>query len=154
MGINLAVIPARGGSKGIPLKNIRMICGEPLVVWTIEAARKAASIDEVVVSSDSYDIRELAIQYGVTANDRPKELAEDNVHAIHVLINCLNFYEERGIIINRVAMLLPTAPLRTAEDIDNAFAILDETGATSVVGVCKCNKPESNFRYMRFSDKT
>lgn len=148
MGINLAIIPARGGSKGIPMKNIKIIAGKPLVVWTIESAKQAKSVDEIVVSSDSLEIRELAIQHGIKAIDRSKGLERDNIHAIHVVIDCLHFYEKKGIIVNGVAMLLPTAPLRKAEDIDNAFNILHTGSSSSVVGICKCDKPQSSFRYI------
>jgi CMP-N-acetylneuraminic acid synthetase len=148
MGINLAIIPARGGSKGIPMKNIKKIAGKPLVIWTIESARQAKLVDEIVVSSDSLEIRELAIQHGIKAIDRSKGLEKDNIHAIYVIIDCLHFFEKKGIIVDKVAMLLPTAPLRKAEDIDNAFNILYNGDSSSVVGVCKCDKPQSNFRYI------
>lgn len=146
--VSLAVIPARGGSKGIPKKNIRMIAGKPLMVWTIEAAIKAQSIDRIVVSTDAPDIKAIAEDLGVDVRDRPPELALDNVHAINVVIDCLKFYSEKGIIIGKVSMLLPTSPLRTAEDIDNAHKALEYYNTSSVVGVVKSNKPVSNYRFI------
>lgn len=149
IGSNVAVVPARGGSKGIKNKNIRTICGKPLLAWTIEAALQSSNIDSVVVSSDSGEILEIATHYGAFGFRRPKRLANDDVHAIHTVINFIEFCEERGIILDRVGMFLPTAPLRTYQDIDNAFDILDnKSECTSVVGVSKCDKPESNFRYI------
>jgi len=146
--LNLAVIPARGGSKGIPLKNLRIFGGKPLVAWTIEAALAASCIDRVVVSSDHDGIKNLAYEYGVDVHDRPVSLAGDDIHAVYVVMSCLKFYTNAGNIINRTAMLLPTSPLRTGEDIESAFRILHEGSATSVVGVCKSNSPESNYRYI------
>ena len=146
--INLAVIPARGGSKGIPKKNICMIAGKPLIVWTIEAALKSKSIDRVVVSSEDEDIMEIVAEFGVDVRNRPIDLAQDNIHAINVVIDCLKFYEEKGIIIDKVSMLLPTSPLRTAEDIDKAHEIFAHYNTGSVVGVVKSNKPVSNYRYI------
>ncbi len=147
--VNLAIIPARGGSKGILMKNMKVLFNKPLVSWTIESAIRSMKIDKVIVSSDNSDILNLALAYGVLFRERPAELAKDNVHAIKVVIDCLNFYEEKGITIDKVAMLLPTSPLRTTEDIDKAFEILENSNATSVVGVCKSDKPESNFRHIK-----
>jgi len=148
--VNIAVIPARSGSKGIPKKNLRMLAGKPLVAWTIEAAQRAKSIDQIVVSIDDNDTWEIAHKYsGVETSWRSEELSEDGVHAIHIVKDHLNFCDLTGIIIDRVAMLLPTAPLRTAMDIDNAFSMLDYYPVTAVVGVNKVDAPESNFRYIK-----
>jgi len=146
--VNLAVIPARGGSKGIPRKNIRMIAGKPLVVWTIEAAIQSRHIDCVVVSTDDPEIKKIAKKFDVDIRDRPAELAQDDVHAVNVVIDCLKFYSKKGIIIDKVFMLLPTSPLRTVDDIDRAHRVLELYNTESVVGVVKSNKPVSNYRFI------
>jgi len=149
MVVNLAVIPARGGSKGIPRKNLCMLAGKPLICWTIECALSATSISQVVVSTDDEDIKEIAKQYGVVdIRDRPANLAKDDVHAVHVVVDCLKYYQKKGIIVNKVAMLLPTSPMRSARDVDNALALFNYYDCDSVIGVRQCDKPESNFRYI------
>lgn len=147
---NLALIPARSGSKGITKKNLRMLAGKPLLSWTIESALRAKYIDKVVVSIDDHDTWEISHKYhGVETHTRPKELSADGVHAVHVVKDYLNFCDTAGIIIDKVAMLLPTAPLRAADDIDNAFAMFKYySKATSVVGVSRLDAPESNLRYI------
>lgn len=148
MGLNIAVIPARGGSKGIPRKNMKLLAGKPLVQWTIEAAQRTTLLDQIIVSSDDDEILELSLGCGVLQYLRPSHLAGDNIHAIHVVMDCLELFTSRGLEVDTVAMLLPTAPLRTEKDIESAFEILDSGYASSVIGVCKSNKPESNFRYI------
>jgi CMP-N-acetylneuraminic acid synthetase len=99
-----------------------------------------------VVSTDSKDIINVVKEYDVIVRERPVDLANDNVHAVNVVVDCINYYDID--MDSRVFMLLPTAPLRTSLDIDNACAMFDYYDCTSVVGVCKCDKPESNFRYI------
>ncbi len=142
---NLAVIPARGGSKGIPRKNAKIIAGKPLVVWSIEACLRAKHVDEVVVSTDDEEIYNIAKDHGATPYMRPAHLGEDNVHSVHVVLDYLSYCEKSGIIVSRVAMILPTAPLKTEEDIDGAFEKLD-IGCESVVGVKEYDRPESCLR--------
>lgn len=149
MGHNVAIIPARGGSKGIPKKNSKMLAGKPLVVWTIEAALASNSIHEVIVSTDDKEIANIAKKFGVIVMDRSEELAGDNVHAVNIVKDCMEKYEAKCNIIEKACMLLPTSPLRTAADIDNAFGIFSYYTATSVVGVCKVNKPQSSFRHIK-----
>lgn len=147
MGINLAIIPARGGSKGIPRKNIKELAGKPLLAWTIEAALDVAAIDKLVVSTDDSEIEEVAKAFGAEVFRRGPEAAQDHVHSVHAALECLRFYMNRGIIVDRVVMLNCTAPLKTAGDIEGAIEQLDST-CDSVIGVSCYDKPVSSLRKM------
>jgi len=146
MGINIAIIPARGGSKGIPRKNIKQLAGKPLVAWSIEASKESKYIDKVVVSTEDSEISDVALKYGADVYDRPKDLAGDSVHSVYVVLDYLSYCKKEGIIIDRVSMILPTSPIRTATDIDGAFDIFNKYVCDSVVSVCKYDKPISSLR--------
>lgn len=146
--INLAIIPARGGSKGIYRKNMRCVAGKPLISWTISSATSAKNIDEVVVSTDDQEIVEVSKKYGAKVHMRSDELAKDNVHAVHVVIECLNEYKNKGVDIGKVVMLLPTSPLRSMCDIDGAIKIFGLEKCDSVISVCCYDKPISSLRVM------
>lgn len=130
----LAVIPARGGSKGIPRKNIVDVCGKPLIVYAIDAAHKAKSVDATIVSTDDLEIQQIARSHGADVPFlRPMELATDTARDIDVLQHALEWVErERGWRPNVVILLPPTSPTRTSHDIDAAVELLQKTGATSV----------------------
>lgn len=149
---NMCIIPARGGSKGIPRKNIKNFGGKPLVAWTIEHALGAKSVDKIVVSTDDEEITSVAAKYGVETYVRSKENSEDDVHAVHTIIECLNFYENSGIMIENVGMLLPTSPLRSSVNIDACFAILEQECCDSVISVIEFEKPISSLRYLDKDD--
>lgn len=134
----LALIPARGGSKGVPGKNVRQVAGKPLIAWTIEAARQAACIDRVVVSSDDAGILDVARAWGAqTPFVRPAELARDETPGIDVVLHALQ--QLAGVA--WVVLLQPTSPLRTAQDIDAAFALCQERGASACVSVTEAATP-------------
>ncbi|TSE37302.1 CMP-N,N'-diacetyllegionaminic acid synthase [Tepidimonas fonticaldi] len=134
----LALIPARGGSKGVPGKNVREVAGKPLIAWTIEAARQAACIDRVVVSSDDAGILDVARAWvAQTPFVRPAELARDETPGIDVVLHALQ--QLPGV--TWVALLQPTSPLRTARDIDAAFALCQEKGAPACVSVTEAATP-------------
>ncbi len=134
----LAIIPARGGSKGIPLKNIVPLGGKPLIAHTIEAAKMASSIQRVVVSTESQEIAQVARQYGAEVPFlRPAELARDDTPTLPVIQHVLaELQASEGIKPEIIVLLQPTSPLRSAEDIDRAVKQLEETGADSVVSLC------------------
>lgn len=116
----LAIIPARGGSKGVPRKNIRDVAGKPLIAWTIEAANQSLLVDRVVVSTDDQEIADTAVRWGAEVPFlRPIELAQDStpgiLPVIHMLTEILPHYD-------LVVLLQPTSPLRSVEDIDGAIA--------------------------------
>lgn len=117
----LAIITARGGSKGLPGKNIKSLCGKPLITWSIEAGLASKYVDEVMVSTDSEEIADVARHAGASIPYiRPAELATDTATSIDVLKHALTFYENTY---NRyydyIVLLEPTSPLREENDIDN-----------------------------------
>jgi N-acylneuraminate cytidylyltransferase len=128
----LAIIPARGGSKGLPGKNIKSVGGKPLIAWTIEAATKSKFIDRVVLSSDDEDIINTAKHYGCeTPFVRPKELAQDDSPAIDTALHALQQVPHYDITL----LLQPTCPLRSSNDIDNALNTMLSKNAKSCVSV-------------------
>jgi CMP-N,N'-diacetyllegionaminic acid synthase len=134
----LAIIPARGGSKGIPNKNIMAICGKPLIAYTIEAGKKSKYIDEVVVSTDSDDIKEIAQKYGAKVPFlRPDELSNDSAKSIDLVLHAIDFYKSNNISYDYVILLQPTSPLRTFMHIDEAVEKLIKYDKTSLVSVCE-----------------
>lgn len=131
----LAIIPARGGSKRLPNKNILKIGSKPLIAWSIEAAKKSKYIDNLIVSTDSQEIYDVANKYGAnTPFLRPSELAQDDTRSIDVVIHALEFYKDEY---DYVILLQPTSPLRETSDIDGAIEHCFSKDATSVIGVCE-----------------
>ena len=139
----LAIIPARGGSKGVQKKNIRLLGGKPLIQWTIEAAMHATSIDRVILSTDDDEIAEVCKPLEVEIPFmRPKELAQDDSLAIDNYIYTIDrlnneFHEN----IEEFVVLLPTSPLRTPEDIDGAIKLFQEKDADSVISCVEMTHP-------------
>ncbi len=135
----LGLIPARGGSKEVPRKNIRPLAGKPLIVYTIEAALQSQHRLRVVVSTDDQAIAETARAAGADAPFlRPPELARDETPMLPVLQHAIKYLkQEEGYYPNMVILLQPTSPLRTTEHIDQAIELFLETRANSVVSLCK-----------------
>ena len=133
----LGIITARGGSKGIPGKNIKELAGKPLIAHTIEAAKKSGVFDRVIVSTDDEKIAEVARLYDCEVPFlRPAELAKDSTPHIPVLRHAVSFLKEQeNYIPDYVMILQPTAPLRTAAHIREVAALLETSGADSVVSV-------------------
>ena len=129
----LGVIPARGGSKRIPRKNIRPLCGKPLIQWTIEAARKATSLTAWVVSTEDEEIRDVALSLGAYVVRRPDELAEDTVSSDAVALHALDWMgaSEYDILV----LLHPTSPVRDWRHIDQAVSALWASAAPSLASV-------------------
>ena len=129
----LGVIPARGGSKRLPRKNLALLCGKPLIAYSIEAAKAAEHLFRVVVSTDDAEIAACARALGADVPFlRPAELARDDSPVTGVLLHAL---EQAGEDADAVALLQPTSPLRTAEDIDNAIEHFDSAHADTVTSV-------------------
>ena len=121
----LAVIPARGGSKGVPRKNIRLVCGKPLIAYTIETALAARHLfHRVIVSTEDEEIAAISRQYGAEVPFlRPAELAGDQVPTVPVLQHTVRFVEsEENIVMDWVCLLQPTEPFRTVEDLEQGLA--------------------------------
>ncbi len=145
MNINiLGVITARGGSKGVPGKNIKLLGGMPLISYTIDTAKKSKLITDLVVSTDDMEIAEVARQYGAEVPFiRPKELAEDKTPHLPVMQHSIRFMEEKlGKKFDYVVILQPTSPFRTAEDIDETLEVLIKTGADSAVSLVEIETAE------------
>lgn len=134
----LAVIPARGGSKGVPRKNVRLLGGKPLVAWTIEAALAATQVDRVIVSTEDEDIAEIARRWGAEVPfQRPMEFAQDETPGIDPTLHALQWLEtHEQYRPEYVLVLQPTSPLRTAGDIDAAIRLAQDRQADSVISVC------------------
>lgn len=134
----LAIIPARGGSKGVPGKNIRSLGGKPLIAWTIEAALGSSAPKRVVVSTDDEAIAQIARKHGAEVPFlRPSEIAQDDTPDLPVCRHALTWLmQHEHYRPDLVAWLRPTAPLRTAADVDGAIELLQKTDADCVRSVC------------------
>jgi len=132
----VAVIPARGGSKGIPRKNLVRITGRPLIAYSIDAARNAASVDRVLISTDDSEIADVARELGAEVPFmRPPELADDTAPMLGVLRHALAWLDSQGVAVEALVLLQPTSPLRTACHIEDAIALFRSAHASSVVSV-------------------
>ena len=145
--INICVIPARGGSKRIPRKNIKEFNGKPIIAYSIEAALKSNCFDKVIVSTDDDEIIKVAKKYGADVPFiRPADLATDSASSVDVCINMLEYYQNQGINFKLLNLLEPTSPLTTARDIMNAFDMLiGSHQGRSLVGVGEAVTPHPRF---------
>ena len=146
----LAIIPARGGSKGLPGKNIKLLNGKPLIAYTIEAAMAAKKISRIIVSTDSRQIAKVAMDYGAESPFlRPEHLATDTALSIDIYDYTLSEIEKQEAVkIEKFMVLQPTSPLRTAEDIDNAIELFNTKSADSVISYCQEYHPIKWHRYV------
>lgn len=133
----IGVIPARGGSKSIPRKNIKILQGKPLVAYTIEEAKKSKYLTHLVVTTEDEEIKNISLKYGAEVPFfRPEELATDDALAIPTVQHAVITLEKiKNIKYDYIIMLQPTAPLRKTEDIDKALAMLIEADADGVISV-------------------
>lgn len=136
----LAIIPARGGSKGIPKKNLVNVAGKPLIQWTIEASMGARCITDTVVTSDDQDILDIAKRLGVNTLQRPPELAEDTTPSEPVIHHAVQTLYNAGHEYSYLILLQPTSPLRTAQHIDDAFQTITEHAAQALISVVEPKK--------------
>ena len=130
----LAIIPARGGSKGFPKKNIALLNGLPLIAWTIQASLKSKYICKTLVTSDSEEILDISNHYGAEVLKRPDEYATDSSSSEDVVRHTLSSLKQE---FDYIILLQPTSPLRNAEDIDAAFELFFVSKATSLISVCE-----------------
>ena len=132
----LALIPARGGSKGIKDKNIIPLAGKPLIAYSIEAAKKSKYIDSIVITTDSERIAEVAKQYGARVPFlRPDELAADTSKTIDAALHAIKTLKSMGENYDTLVLLQPTQPLRTTDDIDKAIELYYESGENGLVSI-------------------
>jgi pseudaminic acid cytidylyltransferase len=126
--MNIAIIPARGGSKRIPRKNIRMFCGKPMIAWSIAAAQRSNCFSQIIVSTDDGEIAEVAREYGATVPFmRPAALSDDHTGTVPVVRHAIEWFNARGELADRVCCLYATAPFVQVEDIQRGLANLDDT---------------------------
>lgn len=138
----LAIIPARGGSKEVPKKNIRLLAGKPLVVYSIEQAKKSKYIYRIVVSTEDEEIAKIARKWNVEVIKRPQELARDDTPMVDVVIHTLEVLKEEKYIPDIIVLLQPTSPLRTHEDIDNAIQrFLETKDCSALVSITEFDHP-------------
>jgi CMP-N-acetylneuraminic acid synthetase len=138
----LAIIPARGGSKGLPGKNVKLLQGKPLIAYTIEAALESQYIDRVIVTTDSQEIADVAEKYGAEVPFlRPDSLATDTASAIDVYLHAADYMKKEGCAVDEFMVLLPTAPLRTSKHIDEAFMLFRKSEATTLISVKEAETP-------------
>ncbi|MGJ0290678.1 acylneuraminate cytidylyltransferase family protein [Aliarcobacter cryaerophilus] len=129
----LAIIPARGGSKRLPRKNVLDLCGKPLIAWSIKAGLNSKYIDKVVVSSDDDEILNISSNFGAETIKRPVELASDAATTFDAIKHTIENIQKYDYIV----LLQPTSPLRDAKHIDEAIELLEEKQADAVVSVCE-----------------
>lgn len=135
---SIAIIPARSGSKGLKDKNIKLLNGKPLIWYSIQAALDSGFFDEVMVSTDSEKYAEIARECGASVPFlRSKSTSGDKASSWDAVKEVLDNYNIKGIQFDNVMLLQPTSPLRTAEDIAEAFGIMEKNNAISVVSVCE-----------------
>ena len=138
----LAIITARGGSKRIPKKNIKNFCGKPIIAYSIETALNSKIFDEVMVSTDSEEIANVARTYGaIVPFMRSAENADDYATTYDVLLEVVNKYKENGQIFDYICCIYPTAPFITAEKLNVAFDKFVESGADTLIPVVKFSFP-------------
>jgi len=140
--VKIAVIPARGGSKRIPRKNVKLFCGKPMIAWSIEAALQSGCFDEVIVSTDDDEIRQAALRFGATVPFmRPAALADDYTTTIHVMQHAARWYLDRGTDATYLCCLYATAPFVTAEDLAHGFDVLVREQCDYVFSVTRYDFP-------------
>ncbi len=145
----LVVIPARGGSKGLPGKNIKKLMDKPLIQYTIEAARTLFSDEQIIVSTDDLDIKSCAEQTGLNVPFiRPAELATDTASTIEVLLHALKVSEANKYVPDTLILLQPTSPLRNSKHIKEAMDLFNET----IDMVVSVKETESNPYYVLFEE--
>lgn len=131
----LGIIPARGGSKGVPRKNIREVAGRPLIAYTVEAACASRLLTRCVVSTDDKETADICAELGCNVINRPAELAQDDTPTIAVIKHVFDVLESQGQAFDIGLILQPTSPLRAGPDIDSALQALCQSDADSIVSV-------------------
>lgn len=146
----IAIIPARGGSKGLPKKNIKVLHGKPLISYTIDAAKKSKYITDIIVSTDDQKIAEIAALNGVICPFlRPDELASDDAMAVDNYIYTIEkLNKEYGYEIEDFIVLQPTSPLRSSDDIDEAISMFIDKDADSVISYVEESHPVVWHKYI------
>ena len=152
----IGLIPARGGSKGIPRKNLANLNGQPLISYSINSGLKSKYIDKLIVSTDDIEIANISKNLGAEVPFiRPQKLSDDFTPIVEVLNHCLNWFKKYDTYIEALVLLQPTSPLRKAIHIDQAIKLFRSNLASSVVSVVKVPHQYSPFSVMKINnDKT
>lgn len=135
----MSIIPARGGSKGVPRKNIKLLNGKPLIYYSIEASNSCKFIDRTFVSTEDDEISEISNKLGSEVIKRPLDLASDTSSSIDVIFHFLDFLEDNIFLPEMFVLLQPTSPLRTSNDIYKAIELFKLNDCDSLVSVCELN---------------
>jgi CMP-N,N'-diacetyllegionaminic acid synthase len=145
----LSVIPARSGSRGLPGKNIRDLCGKPLIAWSIQQGFACNYVDTVLVSTDSDEIAAVAVRHGARVPYlRPATLAGDTASSIDVLLHAVDYLMSIGESYDYIVLLEPTSPLRDVSDISGALELLETNHPKSVVSVAKVEASHPSFLFV------
>lgn len=137
MSSTVAIIPARGGSKGIPRKNVIDVCGKPLIAWSILQAARARQIDSVWVTSDDDEILAVAESYGARPIRRPAEISGDQASSESAWLHALETIEAQGVDVGLIVAMQATSPLRESSDLDGGILELREKGYDSLLSVAE-----------------
>ena len=149
----LAIVPARRGSKGLPLKNIRPLAGKPLLAWPIAAARASRHVDRVIISTDDQGFADIAVAHGADAPFlRPAELASDTAPSIGFILHAVETLAEAGEAYDYVVLLEPTSPLTEGSDVDAALEQLVAADADAIVGVSRLEATHPAFAVRKAED--
>lgn len=135
----ISIIPARGGSKGIPRKNIKLLNGKPLIYYSIEASNSCNFISKTFVSTEDDEISEISKKLGSQVIKRPLNLANDKSSSIDVIFHVLDYLEDKNSLPEIFVLLQPTSPLRTSKDITNAIELFKSNECDSLVSVSELN---------------
>ncbi|MCO8082535.1 pseudaminic acid cytidylyltransferase [Acinetobacter lwoffii] len=141
--MKIAIIPARGGSKRLPGKNIKLLAGKPMIAWTIEAALKSNVFDHVFVSTDDQEILDVSKKYGAEVPFlRPIELASDDATTNDVVTHLVEWFEQSsGQQVTTVTILQPTSPLRNSQHIKEAMQLMEDKASKAIISVCELEYP-------------
>lgn len=133
--MNIGLITARGGSKGLPRKNVLELNGLPLIAWTIKAAIESRVIDKIYVSTEDAEIAQISKEYGAEIIERPIHLASDTASSIEVVSHAITWLDEQNISCKSISLLQPTSPLRTAKHLNEAVNLFNSRSADFVISV-------------------
>ncbi len=151
----LTIIPARSGSKGLRDKNIKVMNGKPLMVWSIEQALKSELIDRVIVSTDSDNYAKIAEESGAYVPFlRPSSIANDTATSFEVINHTIEYMKSQGEFYDIILLLEPTSPLRTLDDINNGLLAILNKDFTSVVSMCRVKSSHPEFMFSSNKDKS
>lgn len=144
----LSIIPARGGSKGIPGKNIKLLGGKPLIAHTIEASLKSKYITRTILSTEDAKIKDIALSFGAQVIDRPLELAQDETKTAPVMLHVLETLEKENYIPDAVILLQATCPMRNEHHIDDAFKLFFDNDCDSVFAAYEFGNTHAKWKML------